>query len=215
VCTKHKQTQLNKTLTIHTLFYYVEELHVSAVTCRHYQLWLFNLILSTWCCMIYEVKDTKVSNQTEPNYWREVHIIRMAKNTRVVCLVYWAKWTQCSCYQVIRSYLQNKQDRQCTYSVLLEWKSNNYYIFVRVCACACQRVRACAGGRIRGRVNARAFLLIQHATRVRHIVTSFVPLANHIFRRYLTKGTFFGKVWSNIKCVFWFSLQIYLNHVSF
>jgi hypothetical protein len=53
---------------------------------------------------------------------------------------------------------------------LLPWKSNKYYFLVCVC------VRA-LGSRVRGRVHARTMhvaLLIQHETRMRHIVTSFV-----------------------------------------
>ena len=47
---------------------------------------------------------------------------------------------------------------------LLPWKSNKYYIFV----CVCVRVHVA--------------LLIQHATRMRHIVTSYVaPLAPPYF----------------------------------
>ena len=95
------------------------------------------------------------------------------------------------------------QDIQCAYNVtlrrvresLLTWKSDKYYIFVCVrarpaylcpgrwaCVCACVHVA----------------LLIQHATRMRHIVTSFVaPLAlpcsstlshkRHDFRKRVTE----------------------------
>ena len=65
-------------------------------------------------------------------------------------------------------------DRQCTYNVILRrvrkslvlWKNNQYYIFVCVCERACVHVA----------------LLIQHATRMRHIVISFVaPVASPIF----------------------------------
>jgi hypothetical protein len=33
----------------------------------------------------------------------------------------------------------------------------------------------------------------------------------HIFRHYLVNGTIFGKKSPNIKCVFWFSLQLLLE----
>jgi hypothetical protein len=64
------------------------------------------------------------------------------------------------------------KDRQCTYDVtlrrvresLLPWKSNKYYVF-RLCKCLC----VCLGARARGRV--RVALFIQHATRMRHILT--------------------------------------------
>jgi hypothetical protein len=51
-----------------------------------------------------------------------------------------------------------------------------------VCAHVCAHVRVCVGARERERVNARecvrVVLLIQHATHMRHTVTSFVaPLA--------------------------------------
>jgi hypothetical protein len=38
---------------------------------------------------------------------------------------------------------------------------------------------------------------------------------NHIFRHYFTNDAIFGKQLSNIKCVFWFYLQIYLKYFSF
>jgi hypothetical protein len=38
---------------------------------------------------------------------------------------------------------------------------------------------------------------------------------HHIFRHCLIKGTFFGKKFLNIKCVFWFSLHVFLKHFSF
>jgi hypothetical protein len=65
-----------------------------------------------------------------------------------------------------------EQDRQCMYNVILrrihesmlKWKSNKYYIFVRACACV------------------HVALLIQHATGMRPIVTSFVaPSGSTIF----------------------------------
>ena len=51
---------------------------------------------------------------------------------------------------------------------------------VCVCVCARARVRALelVSARARGRVHARVALLIQHTTRIRHVVTSSVaPLA--------------------------------------
>jgi hypothetical protein len=63
-----------------------------------------------------------------------------------------------------------KQKGQCMYNVtlrrvresLLPWKSNNYYLLVCVCV--------------------HVALLIQHATRMRHLVTSFVdPSFSTIF----------------------------------
>ena len=87
---------------------------------------------------------------------------------------------------------------------LLSWKSNNYYIFFRVCVCArvyaWVRVNGCPGAW------ACAALLIQHATRMRS--SHLWPLwFHHIFRHYLINGTIFGKKLLNIKHLFWISLQ--------
>jgi len=54
-------------------------------------------------------------------------------------------------------------------------------------------------------------LLIQHAKRMRRIVWSFCPVwLCHIFPHYLINGTIIGgkKMLLDIKCVFWFWLQI-------
>jgi hypothetical protein len=55
-------------------------------------------------------------------------------------------------------------------------------------------------------VRARVALLIQHATRLRHILTSLVtPLALPNFSILYINGTTFGKKFFNIKYVFIFS----------
>ena len=71
--------------------------------------------------------------------------------------------------------------------------------------CVCARTGACVwvprsvGVYI---LCARVALLIQHVTRIRHIVSWPFWLRN-IFRRYLINGTIFGgKKLLNIKCVF-------------
>ena len=69
---------------------------------------------------------------------------------------------------------------------LLQWKSNKYYIF-RVCVC-CVRIPAC-------NVHATYF----HLRPVRFL---------NYFPHYLINGTMFLKKLLNIKCVFWFSLQL-------
>jgi hypothetical protein len=81
------------------------------------------------------------------------------------------------------------QDRQPTYNVtlsrfrqlLLPWKSNKYFLLVCVCvcvraACVCVRVSACGYPGLWACACAyvHVALLIQHATQMRHIVTSFV-----------------------------------------
>ena len=76
---------------------------------------------------------------------------------------------------------RKQQEAQCKYDVtlrrgrelLLPWKSNKYYLL----ACVCTRVRACigyTGAWACARVYVHAALLIQHARRMYHIVTSFV-----------------------------------------
>ena len=69
---------------------------------------------------------------------------------------------------------------------LLAWKSNKYYTFISVCVCVC--ARACACG-CPGAAWACAcacvhvVLFIQHATHMRHIVTSFVA---HLVLQYFS-----------------------------
>ena len=68
-------------------------------------------------------------------------------------------------------------------------------------ACVCPSVWSCVCA------CAHVALLIQHVTRMRHIVTSFVSLWLHrIFRHYLINGTMFETQLLTVKYVFWFSL---------
>ena len=104
--------------------------------------------------------------------------------------------------------------------LLLPWNNNKHCIFICVCVCVCARARARMGACMRVcawmtgrlglcmRARARVALFIQHATRMRHIVTSFMaPLAlRHIFLHYLINDTIFEKKRLNVKCVF--SLQL-------
>jgi hypothetical protein len=63
--------------------------------------------------------------------------------------------------------------------------------FVRASVCGCLGLCVCVA------------MLIQHATRMRHVVTSFVAsLAPAHFLLCLINGTIFGKKSLNIKCVF-------------
>jgi hypothetical protein len=59
-------------------------------------------------------------------------------------------------------------------------------------------------------------LVIQHAKRMRRIIlTSVACLAVTYFSTYLIHSTIFGKTLLNIKCVFWFSVQLCMKHFSF
>ena len=85
---------------------------------------------------------------------------------------------------------------------LLLWKSNKYYVFVRVCARAC-------GCSARGRVHARVVLLIQRASRMGHIVTSFVAsLALPRSSTLSHKRRDFQKNLLNIKYIFFSTILI-------
>jgi hypothetical protein len=84
------------------------------------------------------------------------------------------------------------QDRQCTYNVtlrrvresLLQWNSKTYSIF----CCMCECVRACSSACV------HVALIIQHATRMLHIVTCFgAPLAPSHFSILSHKGRNFRK----------------------
>ena len=70
---------------------------------------------------------------------------------------------------------------------LLQWKSNKYYIFW-VCVCSLRHPARKAHAPYCHRWPARFY---------------------HIFPHYLIKGTIFENTLSNIKCVFWFSLQLF------
>jgi hypothetical protein len=84
----------------------------------------------------------------------------------------------CERLRVKVSRLRLKQDRQCTYNVTL---SNKHLILVCVCMLACVRacgypsVWACACAYV------NLALLIQHATRMRHIVTSFMAPRSSLY----------------------------------
>jgi hypothetical protein len=51
-------------------------------------------------------------------------------------------------------------------------------------------------------------LVIRHTTRMRRYCRLWLVWLYHIFPHYLIKGTIFGKTLLNLKCVFWFSLQL-------
>jgi hypothetical protein len=85
---------------------------------------------------------------------------------------------------------------------------NKYNLLVCVCMCAgaCVWVPGRVGVCLR--ISALSFL-IQHVTRMRHIVKLFVATRSppHFFRNYLINGAIFGKELLNIKCLFSYSLQ--------
>jgi hypothetical protein len=78
---------------------------------------------------------------------------------------HWGVWTG---GRIEMGKRTTQQDRQCTWNVtmrrihesLLQWKSSKYYLLVCMCKCACAYVHVAS--------------LFQHATRMRHIVTSLV-----------------------------------------
>ena len=127
----------------------------------------------------------------------------------------------------IREGLKYEQDRQCTYNVtfmrvrelLLPWNNNKHCIFICVCVCVCARARARMGACMRVcawmtgrlglcmRARARVALFIQHATRMRHIVTSFVAPRSPLYFSTLShkRCDFRKKVIEHKMCVLIFS----------
>ena len=72
-----------------------------------------------------------------------------------------------------------------------------------MCPCVRKRAFMRIPGSLGVCMGVRVALLIQHSTRMRHIVASFVaPQAPQVFRHYLVNGAIFGKMLLNIKCVF-------------
>jgi hypothetical protein len=107
----------------------------------------------------------------------------------------------------------NKHGRQCTCNVtlrrvrksLLPWKSNKYYLLI----CVCVRARATGSVGVCIRVRAYSLAYPAHNTYAPYCDIINGPWRRHICRHYLIKSTIFGKKLMNIKCVFWFSLQLF------
>ena len=96
---------------------------------------------------------------------------------------------QCTCDVTLRRFHKS----------LLPWKCNKYYVFACVSARACV---VCPGAWACACACVHRASLIQHATCVRHIVTSFVaPLYPPYFRDVINRTTVEKKL-LNIKCVF-------------
>jgi len=58
-------------------------------------------------------------------------------------------------------------------------------------------------------------LVTQLAVRMSHIVYRGLPRSTLFCSHYLINGMIFENKLLSTKCVFWFSLQLYLNHFSF
>ena len=108
---------------------------------------------------------------------------------------------------------RNKQCRptynvslRCIHESLLPWKSSKYHVCLCVCVCACvwvpRRVSVC--------IRVRTCSLFYPACNAYALYCDvFCGLwVHHIFRHYLINGTIFRKKLLDIKCVFWFSLQL-------
>ena len=68
-------------------------------------------------------------------------------------------------------------------------------------------------GRVgREHARARVALLIQHETRMRHIVLPFVA---SLARYFLINGMIFGKIYRTYNVCFYFLHKFYLKHFSF
>jgi hypothetical protein len=85
---------------------------------------------------------------------------------------------------------------------------------VRVWVSACMRVHACVyvGAQAWACACARLALIIQHITRMCHIVCGAL-WPHHIFQHYLTKSMVFGKKVLIIKCVLIFS-STFISNIS-
>ena len=114
---------------------------------------------------------------------------------------------------------KKKKDSQCTYNVTLKRvyetivaveKQQVLHISLCVHACACVRARGYSGAWVSACAYVHIALLFQHATRMRHVVTSFVARLSPIYFSTLAHKRYDSrkKKLLNVKCVFSFSIQL-------
>jgi hypothetical protein len=166
---------------------------------------------------LYSIRDQV--QQNECNFMRFLHFMCYIHGVGFGNLTPGIVW-QCEDESVFflavnTDQLQFKQDRLCVCSVtvrrvgdkMLQRKSNKYYIFL------CIRTSGCTGAWVRACVCVCVALLIKHATRMRHVVTSYVtPLAPLYFSTLSHKRhDFWKKVTERKMCVLIFSTTFVWN----
>jgi hypothetical protein len=155
-----------------------------------------------WHCQIYYIQGVQERSHK--------YVLKELQRTPCLRLHVSALWG------IIGLYVstETEQDGQCTYNVILS-AFENYCCRGKAknitysCVCA----RAYPGAWTFACAWVHVALLIQHATSIRRIMTSFVaPLAPPYFSSLSLKRHNFIKNVFNLKCVFWFSLQVLFEH---
>jgi hypothetical protein len=130
-------------------------------------------------------------HHSDPSVDRSLKIvwqIRSSSNTA------WCSWIWRHSHLNVSA--KKSQDRQCTYKHNIE-------------ACSCNRCCRVKAVSITYSERVSVVLVIQQAKCMRHIILSYVAcLAVPYFSTFSHKRHNFGKKLLNIKCVFWFSLQL-------